>query len=77
MYFEKYGIIPLNIYMIFYFEMVGKAHKNKIQMLCTESSVWEPHVIGCSFGMMKHGVLLYTPAVQDMPVNDVLFLTPK
>lgn len=24
--------------MIFYFEIVGKAYKNKIQMLCTKSS---------------------------------------
>lgn len=63
-YFKKYENIPLNIYMIFYFEIVGKAYKNKIQMLCTESSVWESHVIGHSCGLMKNGILLYTLAVQ-------------
>ena len=42
--------------MIFYFEIVGKAYKNKIQMLCTKSSVWEPHVIGHSCGLMKNGI---------------------
>lgn len=50
--------------MIFYFETVGKAHKNKIQMLCTKCLVWEPNVIGCSSGMMENVVLLYTLAVQ-------------
>lgn len=64
LYFKKYENIPLNIYRIFYFEIVGKAYKNKIQMLCTKSSVWESHVIGHSCGVMKNGILLYTLAVQ-------------
>lgn len=53
-----------NIYMIFYFEIVGKAYKNKIQnALYKVFSVWEPHVIGHSCGLMKNGILLYTLAM--------------
>lgn len=61
-YFETFPSIF--IWWYFILRWWGKAHKNRIQMLCTKSSVWEPHVIGWSFGMMKHGALLYPPAAQ-------------
>lgn len=58
--------------MIFYFEIVGKAYKNKIQILCTKSSVWEP--IGHSCGLMKNGILLYSSCTNILLM---FFLTSK
>lgn len=75
-YFEKYENISLNIYMIFYFETVGKAYKNKIQ-----NALYKVFSLGtsCSWWQLwndeKWAMTIYSNCT-DMPVN-VLFLTSK
>lgn len=55
---------PQYLYDILFWDCRKKQYKNKTQMLYTKSSVLEPHVVGCSCGMMQNVILLYTLAIQ-------------
>lgn len=65
-YFEKPENISPNIYIIFYFEALGKAIEEQNPNVLYKVSRWGSHAIGGHSEMLESGILLFTLAAQTL-----------